>query len=935
MCAMRKTDILARSRKRAFINSYICSKTNFGMNNEKEYFAFISYQRKDEEWAEWLQHQLEHYRLPSNIIEEHPELPCEVRPLFRDATELAGGVLAKEINSALENSYFLIVICSPNSAKSIWVNKEVQTFIDLGRLEYVIPFIVDGIPYTQSGDECFVPALAKLKGDEHELLGINISEMGREVASIKVVARMLNLRFDSLWQRYEREKEEERLRLIETNNKILRNQARFVAEKALSVLSEGDSFFARLLVLEVLPKNLSLPDRPYVPEAEFALRQISDHQTACLKGHNECVFYAEFSPDGKFVIAATGTLGGGGGRIGVWDSGTGQLLKLITGHITMTNSVKYNSAGDLMVSAGGRSICVWDVKKGKEIKTFEVDGGVDYAEFSPDGSLILSLTSNGGTIRIWDWEKETLTKTIHSYSFFHNLKDPFISSFSAAMFCPDGNSIAMSSYSDSIIVIWDINKERVILSVNCGDFTSYAINPNGKTIASVNRDNTIHIWDIKSGKKIKTLKGHTAVVNCISYNNDGNMLVSSSEDKTIRIWDITEGTTINSFQDNTATFRSVRFSPDCKRIVSTANNGNIRLWDVKPSVDNNRIINKETGNITSIKFFSNNTKIATSSNGENEIKIWDLDNLVIKHRLKVENYSPQFAISSNDKYIAIIDDKKIKVWDTEKGKFIKEFTDNKWRYTGVAFNLGSIVLNAITWDGRLKSWNIDSGEELRSIDFEKSVDNVTLGPDGTKVAEWSFNSISIYDTKKRIVTNLNGHFNCVNHVSFSPDGLSVLSASDDKTIRIWNVETGKMRILTGHTDAVNYAEFSRDGNRIISASKDKSVRIWDVNSGQMIHKIDTLSKRMFKGAKMATFSFDGKSFLSVSEGEPTVVYGEPIKTIDIDTGKVEYKPEMIITDNDILEVGTFLSLQDLIDQTRERFKDHPLTPEERHQYYLE
>ena len=82
------------------------------MNNEKEYFAFISYQREDEEWAEWLQHQLEHYRLPSNIIEEHPELPHEVRPLFRDATELAGGVLVKEINYALENSLYLIVICS-------------------------------------------------------------------------------------------------------------------------------------------------------------------------------------------------------------------------------------------------------------------------------------------------------------------------------------------------------------------------------------------------------------------------------------------------------------------------------------------------------------------------------------------------------------------------------------------------------------------------------------------------------------------------------------------------------------------------------------------------------------------------------------------------------------------------------------------------------
>ena len=176
---------------------------------ENDYFAFISYQRKDEQWAEWLLHQLEHYHLPSNVIKKHPELPKELRPLFLDKNELAGGILPKEIRAALESSRFLIVICSPNSAKSEWVDKEVMTFIELGRTEKIIPFIIDGIPYDKK-NECFTPALQMLKKNkQQELLGINIAEMGREVASIKVVARMLGLKFDTLWQRYEREKAEE------------------------------------------------------------------------------------------------------------------------------------------------------------------------------------------------------------------------------------------------------------------------------------------------------------------------------------------------------------------------------------------------------------------------------------------------------------------------------------------------------------------------------------------------------------------------------------------------------------------------------------------------------------------------------------------------------------------------------------------------------
>ena len=181
---------------------------------DKEYCAFISYQRKDEEWADRLRNKLEHYRLPSSVRNQDASLPKEIRPIFRDALELAGGVLAKEIETALQQSKFLIVVCSLNSAKSPWVNKEIQTFIDLGREDRIIPFIIDGTPFSDNEKtECFPHALRSLKG-EKELLGININEMGRDAAAIKVVARMFGLKFDSLWQRYEREQRRKRMMWI-------------------------------------------------------------------------------------------------------------------------------------------------------------------------------------------------------------------------------------------------------------------------------------------------------------------------------------------------------------------------------------------------------------------------------------------------------------------------------------------------------------------------------------------------------------------------------------------------------------------------------------------------------------------------------------------------------------------------------------------------
>ena len=175
-------------------------------NTTYEYFAFISYKREDEKWAKWLQKKLESYSLPTAIRKKNPELPNKIRPVFRDQSELAGGNLKAEIEKGLSDSKYLIVICSPRSAHSPWVSKEVQHFIDHGKENYIIPFIIGGTPNAKDPkDECFPEGLRQLTG-EKEILGININEMGREAAAIKVIAQMFDLRFDSLWQRYKRVK---------------------------------------------------------------------------------------------------------------------------------------------------------------------------------------------------------------------------------------------------------------------------------------------------------------------------------------------------------------------------------------------------------------------------------------------------------------------------------------------------------------------------------------------------------------------------------------------------------------------------------------------------------------------------------------------------------------------------------------------------------
>lgn len=144
------------------------------MINEYKYLAFISYKREDEKWAKWLQHKLEHYKLPTSVRKTNPSLPERVRPVFKDTTDLAGGVLEKAIKEALYFSKYLIVICSPRAAQSPWVCKEVQEFIDSGREEFIIPFIIDGEPNSKElNKECFPKSLRTLVGEKELLMRIS------------------------------------------------------------------------------------------------------------------------------------------------------------------------------------------------------------------------------------------------------------------------------------------------------------------------------------------------------------------------------------------------------------------------------------------------------------------------------------------------------------------------------------------------------------------------------------------------------------------------------------------------------------------------------------------------------------------------------------------------------------------------------------------
>ncbi len=183
------------------------------MMNEQDfkYFAFISYNSKDTEWGKKIQRKLEHYRMPATLCSERGWKRTPIRPVFFAPTDIQPGGLSEELQERLKASRNLIVICSPNSAKSDWVGKEIEFFHQLGRTDKIHFFIVDGSPHSGNPDtECFNPVIDKL--GLPEILGANIHEqvyrwpwLNKERAYVQLVSKLLGVEFDSIWQRHKRQ----------------------------------------------------------------------------------------------------------------------------------------------------------------------------------------------------------------------------------------------------------------------------------------------------------------------------------------------------------------------------------------------------------------------------------------------------------------------------------------------------------------------------------------------------------------------------------------------------------------------------------------------------------------------------------------------------------------------------------------------------------
>lgn len=294
------------------------------------YAGFISYSQKDKAWAMRIHRALERYRLPVGL----PEGPRPGRKLgrfFRDDDELAGAPsLGAALEGAIAESAALIVICSPNSARSKWVDAEIRKFKSRGREARVFAVIVAGRPDAEAPEErCFPPSLLRrvdangnLTAEADEPLAPNAAKDSFPRLVARLAAGLVGIDFDTLWQREKRRRSRRRIlagaaacvaaiaaaagvyMVREAEMRQLAEQSARLAGQAQAAMDAGRRSDAIAFLDAALPASLENPERPVVPEALAALRRAMADSTALgsLAQFEEPVTALRPTPAGRLAV---------------------------------------------------------------------------------------------------------------------------------------------------------------------------------------------------------------------------------------------------------------------------------------------------------------------------------------------------------------------------------------------------------------------------------------------------------------------------------------------------------------------------------------------------------------------------------------------------------------------------------------------------------
>jgi len=907
-----------------------------------KYWAFLSYSHTDRQWGDWLHKALETYRVPRRLIGQESrdgKIPARVFPVFRDREELpVSADLSSNIDEALRESRYLIVICSPRSAQSRWVGEEIKTFKKLGLEDRILALIVDGEPNASDGkdgfrpeDECFHEALRYRWSEDGKTTALRSEPIaadaredkdGRNNAKLKLLAGLLGVNYDDLKQR-DNERRIRRLRFVVAVALLLvsgfgglsiyawwqkqaaqQAQTRAETEKARaeSERARAESALARTQVALSESDFLQATRSLEAGRVSDALAQLA--RSLSFNPRNEAALfrlitllnYRNFATPLKY-LRQEGPIQEA--KVPVDPTISGSAQSILGKNAPAWNAEKeapavhpmykddpdsvllYGLSPDerrLLVFSDFHIAQVWDTRTGETIKPpfkYGDRGGSGTTFLSPDGKRAINVGS--GPVRLWD------TQTGKPVSDLAQTSDEG----GAAEFSADSKQLATAQ--GELLSIWDGENGKHLQGPLQHDspINLLRFSPDGTRIAAGTR-NAVVLWDTRTGARAAAPLSHEGDVAAARFSPDGHLIATASRDNNVRVWNADSGKPVTSLIPQTGDENNMlEFTADGKRLV-VASPKTLTVWDARNGKQLLAPITA-TGTISSVQFDPLGRRLVAASS-DRTARIWEATTGAALFEPIVHPAEVRWAGFSDDggKLITLLADVSGRLWDVRPGAALPTRLKHESAVMAAEFTRdGNEIMTATQksmGETAVQIWSAMTGKLRLNPKSYGSIEGLPeFSPDAKRLVTRSEKSAQILDMASgRPLGPPLTHESFVMSAHFNSDGTKVVTASHDNTVKIWNAENGQLigKPLV-HEYKLMWAAFSPDSRRVATSAEDKRIRIWDVATGAVISEweyVTYIASGEFSpdGRRLLTWTMDDVTarIWDAEDGEPV---GAPLR----------------------------------------------------------
>ncbi|HOE66378.1 MAG TPA: serine/threonine-protein kinase [Candidatus Hydrogenedentes bacterium] len=517
--------------------------------------------------------------------------------------------------------------------------------------------------------------------------------------------------------------------------------------------------------------------------ADGTLRLWEVDGALCLRifeGHVGAVEAIALSEDGAYALS-----GGADRTLRLWEVATGKCLRVMSGHTDSVLSIALSQNAKLAVSGGpDRTVRVWEVEAGRCLCTFAGHGdSVLAVALTPDGRYALS-SGRDRTVRVWDlgplamryvaplivcqaqrseailstgiafkqlvlqaqqllergdavraaaairqarvlpgfgrrnealgeWARlyRRLPRTLLAGGWEGASFDGHAGAVKSIRLSGDGR-YAVSGGADGMVKIWNMSSGKCLrtLKVRHGAVHSVACSVEGRFLVAGGEDGLIQMWDAVQGDQIQTFEGFTGTVETLALSLDGRFLVSAGLD--IWIWDVATAEPLRTLEGHSSDIVSLCLSPDSLSLLSGSSDQNVALWDIA-SGNSLMTLAGHAGGVRTVSL-SEDGRFALSGSGNmwgrpGELFLWNLETGECLHSFEGHASSVNAACLTTDCRYAVSgsSDRTVKLWETSSGECVRVFQGHADAVEALGMSRDGRYVLSGSADGKMIQWILD------------------------------------------------------------------------------------------------------------------------------------------------------------------------------------------------------------------------------------